>query len=116
MIHNSDKQRYDCAHDMKKQNKQKHKQKKHTQHSEADKILFWVSAYESFKSKLTPNSPVNPLSVRGRLRECKNPEFVWELKRGFVIAVVSRTIHHIRECPLRELPLFEFANDSLNVK
>ena len=30
MIHNSDKQRYDCAHDMKKQNKknkQKHKQK-----------------------------------------------------------------------------------------
>ena len=30
MIHNSDKQRYDCAHDMKKtnkKNKQKHKQK-----------------------------------------------------------------------------------------
>ena len=121
MIHNSDKQRYDCAHDMKKQNKtktnKKHTQKKtHTQHSEADKILFWVSAYESFKSKLTPNSPVNLLSVRGRLRECKNPEFVWELKRGFVIAVVSRTIHYIRECPLRELPLFEFANDSLNEK
>ena len=65
----------------KQKNKQKHKQKKHTQHSEADKILFWVSAYESFKSKLTRNSPVNPLSVRGRLRECKNPEFVCELKR-----------------------------------
>ena len=120
MIHNSDKQRYDCAHDMKKQNKQKQTKtqtkKTHTQHSEADKILFWVSAYESFKSKLTPNSTVIPLSVRGRLRECKSPEFVWELKRGFVIAVVSRTIHHIRECPLRELPLFEFANESLNVK
>ena len=77
MIHNSDKQRYDCAHDMKKKktkktNKNTNK-KTHTQHSEADKILFWVSAYESFKSKLTPNSTVNPLSVRGRLRECKNP-------------------------------------------
>ena len=66
MIHNSDKQRYDCGHDMKKK----------TQHSEADKIFFRVSAYESFKSKLTPNSPVNPLSVRCRLRECKNPGFV----------------------------------------
>ena len=30
-------------------------------------------AYESFKSKLTSYSPVNPVSVRGRLRECKNP-------------------------------------------
>ena len=118
MIHNSDKQRYDRAHNMKKQKKQNKnkKQKTHTQHSEADKILFWVSTYESFKSKLTPNSPVNPLSVHGRLRECKNPEFVWELKRGFVIAIVSRTIHYIRECPLRELPLYEFANDSLNEK
>ena len=74
MIHDSDKQRYDCG------------------HSEADKIFFLVSAYESFKSKLTPNSPLNPLSVRGRLRECKNPEFVWEWKRGFVMAVVSRAI------------------------
>ena len=74
MIHNSDKQRYDCG------------------HSEADKIVFRVSAYESFKSKLTSNSAVNPLSVRGRLPECKNPEFVWELKRGFVMAVVSRAI------------------------
>ena len=72
MIHNSDKQRYDCGHNIKK-----------AQHSEADKIFFRVSAYESFKSKLTSNSPVNPLSVRGRLRECKKPEFVWELKRGF---------------------------------
>ena len=121
MIHNSDKQRYDRAHDMKKKKQNKTKQNKknthtHTQHSEADKILFWVSTYESFKSKLTPNSPVNPLSVHGRLWECKNPEFVWELKRGFVIAIVSRTIHYIRECPLRELPLYEFANDSLNEK
>ena len=58
----------------------------------ADKIFFRVSAYESFKSKLTSNSPVNPLSVRGRLRECKTPEFVWEVKRGFVMVVVSRTI------------------------
>ena len=50
MIHNSDKQRYDCGH-----------KKKKAQHSEADKIFFRVSAYESFKSKLTSNSPVNPL-------------------------------------------------------
>ena len=49
---------------------------KKKQHSEADKIFFRVSAYESFKSKLTSNSPVNPLSVRGRLQECKNPGFV----------------------------------------
>ena len=69
---------------------------KKAQHSEEDKIFFRVSAYESFKSKLTSNSPVNPLSVRGRLRECKNQEFVWELKRGFVIAVVSRAICYIR--------------------
>ena len=60
MIHNSDKQRYDCGHNIKK-----------AQHSEADKIFFRVSAYESFKSKLTSNSPVNPLSVRGRLRDVK---------------------------------------------
>ena len=72
MIHNSDKQRYDCGHNI----------KKNPQHSEADKIFFRVSAYESFKSKLTSNSPVNPLSVRGRLRECKNPEVLSELKRG----------------------------------
>ena len=94
MIHNSDKQRYDCGHNIKK---------KIAQHSEADKSFFRVSAYESFKSKLTSNSPVNPLSVRGRLRECKNSESVWELKRGFVMAVVSRAIRYIRECPLREL-------------
>ena len=43
------------------------------------------------------------MSVRGRLRECKNSESVWELKRGFVMAVVSRAIRYIRECPLREL-------------
>ena len=86
---------------------------KKAQHSEADKIFFRVSAYESFKSKLTSNLPVNPLSVRGRLRECKNPEFVhlWELKRGFVMAVVSRAIRYIRECLLRELLLYESAND-----
>ena len=71
MIHNSDKQRYDCG-----------QYKKNPQDSEADKIFFRVSAYESFKSKLTSNSPVNPLSVRGRLRECKNPEVLSELKRG----------------------------------
>ena len=66
---------------------------------------------------LTSNSPVNPLSVRGRLRECKNPEFVWELKWDFVMAVVSRAIRYIRECPLRELNLlYESANDSLNEK
>ena len=62
MIHNSDKQRYNCGHDMKKQQQQQ-------QHSEEDRIFFRVSAYESFKSKLRSNSPVNPLSVRGRLRE-----------------------------------------------
>ena len=93
------------------------KKQQQQQHSEADKIFFRVSAYESFKSKLTSNSPVNPLSVRGRLRECKNPEFVWELKRDFVMAVVSRAIRYIRECPLRELNLlYESANDSLNEK
>ena len=69
MIHNSDKQRYDCGHDMKKKKKQQQ------QHSEADKIFFRVSAYESFKSKLTSNSPVNPLSVRGRLRNVKMQSF-----------------------------------------
>ena len=108
MIHNSDKQGYDGGHDMKKQQQQ--------QHSEADKIFFRVSAYESFKSKLTSNSPVNPSCVRGRLRECKNPEFVWELKRNFVMAVVSTAIRYIRECPLRELLLYKSANDSLNEK
>ena len=86
MIHNSDKERYDCRHNIYKK----------AQHSEADKIFFRVSAYESFKSKLTSNSPVNPLSVRGRLRECKNPEFVWKLKRDFVMAVVSRAIRYRR--------------------
>ena len=92
MIHYSDKQRCDCGHDMKKK----------TQHSEADKIFFRVSAYESFKSKLRPNSPVNPLSVRNRLRESKNLGFVWEMKGGFVMAVVSRAIRYTRECPLRK--------------
>ena len=52
-------------------------------------------AYESFKSKLTSYSPVNPVSVRGRLRECKNPAFVCELKRGFAMAVVSRAIRYL---------------------
>jgi len=37
MIHNSDKQRYDCGHDMKKQQQQQQQQQ---QHSEADKIFF----------------------------------------------------------------------------
>ena len=50
MIHYSDKQRYDCGHNI---------YIKKAQHSEADKIFFRVSAYESFKSKLTSNSPVN---------------------------------------------------------
>ena len=72
----------DCGHDMKKQQQQQ-------QHLEVDKIFFQMSAYESFKSKLTSNSPVN-------LRECKNPEFVWKLKRDFVMAVVSRAIRYIR--------------------
>ena len=105
MIHNSDKQRYDCGHNIKK-----------AQHSEADKIFFRVSPYESFKSKLTSNSPVNPLSVRSRLRECKNPELVWELKRGFVMAVVSTAIRYIRVSVKRTSILYESANDSLNEK
>ena len=46
-------------------------------------IFFRVSAYESFKSKLTSNSPINPLSVRGRLRECKNAEFFVGVETGF---------------------------------
>ena len=49
-------------------------------------------------------SIVTPESVRGRLRECVNTEFVWELKHGFVKAVVGRAVR-LRECPLRELPL-----------
>ena len=69
MIHNSDKQRYNCGHDMKKQQQQQQ------QHSEEDRIFFRVSAYESFKSKLTSNSPVNPLSVLGRLRNVKMQSF-----------------------------------------
>ena len=32
---------------------------------------------------------VNPESVRGRLRECVNTEFVWEFKGGFVKAIVN---------------------------
>ena len=78
------------------------KQQQQQQHSEEDTIFFWMSAYESFKSKLTPNSPVNPLSVRNRLRESKNLGFVWEMKGGFVMAVVSRAIRYTRECPLRK--------------
>ena len=40
----------------------------------------------------------------GRLRECKNTEFVWEVsKRGFVKAAVSRAVP-LREGPLGELP------------
>ena len=62
-----------------------------------------MSAYESFKSKLTSNWPVNPLSVRGRLRECKNPEFVWKLKRGFVMAVVIIAVRYIREIEDRQI-------------
>ena len=57
--------------------------KKKTQHSEEEMIFFRVSAYESFKSKLTSNSPINPLSVRGRLRECKNAEFFVGVETGF---------------------------------
>ena len=90
--------------------------KKKAQHSEADKIFFRVSAYESFKSKLTSNSPVNPLSVRGRPQECKNPELVWQLKRGFEMAVVSTAIRYIRVSVKRTSVLYESANDSLNEK
>ena len=74
-----------------------------------------MSAYKSFESKLTSNSPVNPLSVRGRLRECKNPELVWELKRGFVMAVVSTAIRYIRVSIKRTSILYESANDSLKI-
>lgn len=41
-----------------------------------------------------------PESVRGRLREFKNREFVWELKQGFLNAAVSRGFH------LQEFPLY----------
>ena len=44
-------------------------------------------------------------SGRGRLRECLNTKFVWEFKRGFVKAVVSKVVR-LQECPLRELPLY----------
>ena len=32
-----------------------------------------------------------------RLWECKNTEFLWELKHGFLKAAISRTVH-LREC------------------
>ena len=42
-----------------------------------------------------------PESVRGRIREFKNREFVWELKQErFLKAAVSRGFH------LQELPLY----------
>ena len=46
---------------------------------------------------------------RGRLRECPlrgcvNTKFVWEFKRGSVMAAVGRAVR-LRECPLRQLPL-----------
>jgi len=41
----------------------------------------------------------------GGLRECKNTEVVWELRKtGFVKAVVSRAVH-LQGCPLGELLL-----------
>ena len=109
MIHNSDKQRYDCGHNI---------YIKKAQHSEADKIFSRVSAYESFKSKLTFNSPVNPLSVRGRLRECKNPDSVWELKRSFVMALAGKYSYSLyTRVPVeRTSILYESGNDSLNEK
>ena len=44
----------------------------------------------------------------GRLRECKDTEFVWELRKtGFVKMAVqlSRAVR-LRECPLGQLPLY----------
>ena len=105
MIHNSDKQRYDCGHTMKKK----------TQHLEADKIFFRVSAYESFKSKLTSNSPVT-LWVSAAAYGNVKIQGLCELKQGFVMAIVNRAIRYIRECPLRKRLLYESAYNSLNEK
>ena len=41
-------------------------------------------------------------SVRGRLRECVNTEFLWEFKLDFVKAAKSTAVR-LREYPLREL-------------
>lgn len=46
------------------------------------------------------------VTVAGHLREFKNTEFVWELRKMyFAKAVVSRAFR-LRECPLGELPLY----------
>ena len=41
---------------------------------------------------------------------------MWELKRGFVMAVASRAIRFIRVSVKRTSILYESANDSLNEK
>ena len=41
------------------------------------------------------------MSAAAHEKLCVNTEFVWELKRGFVKAVVSRAVR-LRECPLRD--------------
>ncbi len=50
-------------------------------------IFFGVSAYGSLKTKKKSKSLSAKVSAAAygnvRLRECKNTEFVWELKRGF---------------------------------
>lgn len=59
-----------------------------------------LKAKEKFKLFLSKVSAV--AYGNGRLQECKNTEFVWELKRGFVKAVVGTTVRS-RDRPLSEL-------------
>ena len=80
--------------------------------SEANEISFLVSAYRSLKIKLKSNSQTLKVSAVSygnvRLRKYKNTEFVWELRRGFGKATVSRAVRsRLRECALRELPLYK---------
>ena len=54
-----------------------------------------VSACESLQSKEEfksfPSKVYAAVYGNGLLRECENTEFVWELKRGFVKAVVKES-------------------------
>ena len=63
-----------------------------------------TGANEKSKSKTLKVSTAAYENVR--LRESVNTEFLWELKRGFVKAVVSRAVR-LRERPLRELLLYQ---------
>ena len=80
-----------------------------------NKILFaQVSAYGSLKqSQNLTHKPWKCPQLPGteiiRLWECKNTEFLLELKHGFLKAAISRTVH-LRECPF---PLYFYYSSEL---